>query len=89
MSKSGAQIQNPRGTTDRGTSGEHAAGGVGRAAPVGPPKRGKSHIFEVVLVRLHQYFGPGIVSLAPLLLVPINCPLVFYRGGIQIVEFLK
>jgi len=33
LSKPGAQIWNPRSTTDRGTSGEHTAGGAARAAP--------------------------------------------------------
>jgi len=67
----------------------HATGGDAHATVVGPRKRGKSRIFAAVLARLRQYFGPGIISQAPFLLVPINCPVVFYRGGIQRGEFLK
>ena len=49
MSKSGAQIQNPGGTADRETSGEHAASGGARGAPVRPWKRDKSLVSMAVL----------------------------------------
>ena len=51
-----------------------AAGGVARAALVQPRKRGFGSISAAVLARLRQYFGPGFVPLAPVLLVPINTP---------------
>jgi len=81
LSKPGAQIQNARGTADRGTSQKHGAGGATRAAPEGPQKRGKSYVFTAVLARLRQYFGPGIVSLASFLLMPIKGLLLFFRKG--------
>ena len=48
LSKQGATIQKPAGETSRGTSQQVAPGGVARAAPVRPQKRGQGRVAAAV-----------------------------------------
>jgi len=69
-SKPGAQ-QISGSTADRGTSGQRAAGA---RRPSTTTKMGFCRVFAAVLAPLRQYSGPGIVPLAPFLLVLIHTP---------------
>ena len=87
MSKSGAQIQNPRGIADRRTSEEHAVGGAVHAT-----SGGRENMTKAVFPR--QYWIAPVLWARDCLPGPLppsayKLPLGVLQKGIQRVEFLK